>query len=148
MVNRYFDKLLADSYLTENKLGLLFMIFTSLSLLISCLGILGLTALSVVQRTKEIGLRKIAGASVSSIMLLLNKNYILRIVIAFVIAIPVSALLMNRWLEGFAYYAPLSWWIFALAGFITFFVAASTISWLCYRAAEKNPVESLKIFLL
>jgi len=141
---RFFDDLIAESYQTENRLGRLFMIFAFLSLVISCLGILGLTAISTQKRTKEIGLRKIAGASVLSIMILLNRNYMLWIAIAFVIAAPIAALLMNRWLQGFAYHAGLSWWIFALAGLITLTVAVATISWLCYRAASRNPVESLK----
>jgi len=141
---RFFDDQLAERYQTENKLGRLFMIFAFLSLVISCLGILGLTALSARQRTKEIGLRKIAGASVMSIIWLLNKNYMLYISIAFVIAVPPSALLMSRWLEGFAYHAPLSWWIFALAGLITLIVAAATVSWLCYRTASQNPIKSLR----
>jgi len=141
---RWFDELLAERYQAESRLGTLFMIFAFLSLVISCLGILGLTAFSVEKRTKEIGLRKIAGATVMSIMLLLIKNYMLWMIIAFVVAVPPSFLLMSRWLEGFAYHTPLSWWIFLLAGLITLIVAIATISWLCYRAANRNPVESLK----
>jgi len=141
---RFFDDQLAECYKTENKLGSLFMIFAFLSLVISCLGILGLTALNTQQRTKEIGMRKILGASVMSIMLLLKKNFMLWIAIAFVIAVPPSALLMNQWLQGFAYHAPLSWWIFVLAGLITLIVAVATVSWLCYRAASQNPVNLLK----
>ena len=141
---RFFDELLAERYQTENKSGRLLMIFAFLSLLISCLGILGLTALSTQQRTKEIGLRKIAGASVLSIIWLLNKDYALRIAIAFVIAAPPATLLMSRWLQGFAYHTPLGWQIFALAGLITLTVAAATVSWLCYRAANQNPVKSLR----
>ena len=141
---RYFEDLLAENYKTENQLARLFMLFTLLSLVISCLGIFGLTALSTVQRTKEIGLRKISGATVMSIMILLNKNYMLRIAIAFVIAFPISSLLMNRWLQNYAYHTPLSWWIFALAGLITFLIAILTISWLCYQAARRRPVELIR----
>jgi len=141
---RFFDDLLTERYQTENKLGRLFLIFTFLSIFISCLGILGLTAFSIERRTKEIGLRKIAGASIIDIMFLLNKNYIRWIAVAFVVAVPPSALLMNRWLQGFAYHTGLSWWIFLLAGLIALALAIVTISWLCYKAARRNPVELLR----
>jgi putative ABC transport system permease protein len=141
---RFFDELLAGRYQTENKLGRLFLVFTFLSIVISCLGILGLTAFSIERRTKEIGLRKIAGASIADIMLLLSKTYIRWIVIAFVIAVPPAALLMNRWLQDFAYHTPLSWWIFLLSGMIAITLAILVISWLCYKTARRNPVESLK----
>ncbi len=142
--HHFFDDKLAARYRTENELGRLFLIFTILSITISCLGILGLTAFSVEKRTKEIGLRKIAGASVMDIIWLLNRNYMRWIAIAFIIAVPIAALLMNRWLQGFVYHVSLSWWIFLLAGLITLVVAILTISWLCYKAANRNPVESLK----
>jgi len=103
-----------------------------------------LTAINTSQRTKEIGLRKISGASMMSIMLLLNKNYIRWIAIAFIIAVPVAALLMNRWLQDFAYHTPLSWWIFLLSGIITLIVAAATNSWICYNASRQNPVNLLR----
>ena len=140
----FFDDQIAARYRTESDLGLLFLIFTFLSLSISCLGILGLTAFNVERKTKEIGLRKIAGASVFNIMYLLNKNYIRWIGVAFVFAVPPSAWLMNRWLQGFAYHAPLSWWIFLLAGLIAMILSLVTIIWLCYKAATRNPVESLR----
>jgi putative ABC transport system permease protein len=141
---RFFNDQLAARYRTENELGWLFLIFTLLSLSISCLGILGLTAISTGQRTKEIGLRKIAGASIVSIMLLLNKNYMRWIAIAFIIAVPFAAFLMNRWLQAFAYHTPLSWWIFFVSGLITLIVAAATNSWICYKAARQNPVNLLR----
>ena len=141
---RFFDDQIAALYQTENQLGRLFLLFTLLSLIISCLGILGLTAIRTEQRTKEIGLRKIAGASAMSIMLLLNKSYFRWIAIAFIIAVPPAALLMNRWLEGFAYHIPLSWALFLLAGIIALLVAFATIGWLCYKAALKNPVNLLR----
>jgi len=140
---RYFDEQIAALYRTENQLGRLFLIFTFLSLSISCLGILGLTAFSVQRRTKEIGLRKIAGASIFDVMYLLNKDFMRWIGVAFVIAVPPSALLMNRWLEGFAYHAGLGWRIFPLAGLIALVLSLAAISGLCYRAACRNPVETL-----
>jgi len=141
---RFFDEQIADLYRTEHQLGTLFLIFTFLSLAISCLGILGLTAFSVERRTKEIGLRKIAGATIFDVMYLLNKNYIRWIAVAFVIAVPPSALLMNRWLQNFAYHAGLSWWLFLLAGAIALVLSLAAISWLCFRAATRNPVEALR----
>ena len=141
---RFFDEQIAAHYRTENQLGLLFLIFTFLSLSISCLGILGLTAFSVERRTKEIGLRKIAGATIFDVMYLLNKNYIRWIAVAFVIAVPPSAFLMNQWLQNFVYHADFSWWIFLLGGVIALVLSLVTISWLCYRAASRNPVEALR----
>jgi len=141
---RFFDDQVTSLYRTEHELGWLFLFFTLLSLIISCLGILGLTAISTEQRTKEIGLRKIAGASVLSIMLLLNRNHIRRIVVAFIIAVPPAALLMHRWLQGFAFHTPLSWWIFLLSGIIALLVAIATICGLCYKAARQNPVNLLR----
>ena len=141
---RFFDEQLNERYKTENQLGRLFMVFAFLSLVISSLGILGLTAISAQQRTKEIAVRKILGASVMNIMWMLNKTYMLRIAIAFVIAVPPSALLMHRWLQNFAYRVALNWWIFTIAGLITLIFATATIAWLCYRAANQNPVNYLR----
>ena len=140
----YFSEQLSARYRAENQLGSLFLVLTLLSLSISCLGILGLTALSVEQKTKEIGLRKIAGASIISIILLLAKTYVRSIAIAFVIVVPPAALTMNRWLQNFAYNTGLSWWIFLSAGIIALILAIVTIGWLCYKAANQNPVNLLR----
>jgi putative ABC transport system permease protein len=141
---RFFKDQIAERYQAENKLGKLFLLITFLSLSISCLGILGLTAINTGQRTKEIGLRKITGASVMNIMLLLNKKYIRWIAVAFIVAVPFAAFLMNRWLQAFAYHTPLSWWIFLLSGLITLIVAIAANSWLCYKAARQNPINLLR----
>ena len=141
---QFFDDQIAALYQTENKLSRIFLIFTFLSIFISCLGILGLTALSIKQRTKEIGLRKIAGATVLDIMLLLNKAYIRWIAIAFIIAVPISIAIVHKWLQGFSYRTPLSWWVFLIAGLMAIILAIAVISWLCYTSARQNPVKSLR----
>ena len=96
------------------------------------------------QRTKEIGIRKINGATVSEILGLLNKNFVKWVAIAFVIATPIAYSAMNKWLENFAYKTSLSWWIFALAGLLALGIALLTVSWQSWRAATRNPVEALR----
>jgi putative ABC transport system permease protein len=106
--------------------------------------LLGLSLLISQQRTKEIGIRKVNGASVSEILVMLNKDFVKWVVIAFVIATPIAYYAMNKWLENFAYKTSLSWWIFALAGLLALGIALITVSFQSWKAATKNPVESLR----
>ncbi|HHU96048.1 MAG TPA: hypothetical protein GXX67_02130 [Petrimonas sp.] len=115
-----------------------------ISIFIACLGLFGLSMFVAEQRTKEIGIRKINGASISEILTLLNTSFIKWIVIAFVIATPLAYYAMAKWLENFAYKTALSWWIFPLAGLVALLVALVTVSWQSWRAATKNPVEALR----
>ena len=96
------------------------------------------------QRTKEIGIRKVNGANVEDILMLLNKDFIKWVAIAFVVACPIAYYAMNKWLENFAYKTTLSWWIFALAGVLALGIALLTVSWQSWRAATRNPVEALR----
>ena len=96
------------------------------------------------QKTKEIGIRKVNGATISEIMLMLNKDFVKWVVVAFVIACPLAYYALTKWLENFAYKTTLSWWVFALAGLFTLVIALLTVSWQTYRAASRNPVESLR----
>ena len=96
------------------------------------------------QKTKEIGIRKVNGATIAEIMFMLNKDFVKWVFVAFVVACPVAYYAMSKWLENFAYKTTLSWWVFALAGFFTLVIALLTVSWQTYRAATKNPVESLR----
>lgn len=141
-------------YFLDDKLNLLYSqedrqigmisLFSMLSLIISVLGILGLSIFTSQYRTKEIGIRKINGATVIEIVTLLNRGFVKWIIIAFVIATPLAYYAMTKWLENFAYKTALSWWIFVLAGFVALIVAVLTVSWQSWCAATKNPVESLK----
>jgi len=108
------------------------------------MGILGQIFLISLNRTKEIGVRKVNGAKVTEILILLNKDFVIWVAVAFVIASPVAYYAMNKWLENFAYKTTLSWWIFALAGLLALGIALLTVSWQSWRAATRNPVEALR----
>ena len=115
-----------------------------LALVISCMGLLSLAIFTTKRRIKEIGIRKVNGAKVSEVMAMLNKDFVRWVIIAFVIATPVSWYGMNKWLESFAYKTELSWWIFALAGILALGIALLTVSWQSWKAATRNPVEALR----
>jgi len=121
-----------------------FAIFAGIAIFVACLGLLGLTMYAAYQRTKEIGVRKVLGASTSRILVLLSKDFLKLVLIASIIAIPVAAWVMNNWLQGFAYRIPMSWWIFAVAGGAAFIIALVTISFQSIRAATANPAKSLR----
>jgi len=131
-------------YIKEKKLAQAFTFFTILAIFIACLGIFGLAILATEQRTKEIGIRKVNGATVKEILFMLNKDFAKWVAIAFVIACPIAYYAMSTWLENFAYKTALSWWVFALAGFFTLAIALLTVSWQSYSAATRNPVEALR----
>ena len=131
-------------YSDVQRTGDIFMYFAMLAIIVACLGLFGLAEFITKMRTKEIGIRKINGAKVSEILIMLNKDFLKWVAIAFIIATPIAYYVMNKWLENFAYKTELSWWIFALAGCITLVIALLTVSWQTYRAAHKNPVEALR----
>ena len=140
----FLDDRLNLLYAKEDRQVNLIAFFSLLSLVISVLGILGLSIFTSQYRTKEIGIRKINGATITEILVLLNTGFIKWIVIAFVIATPVAWYAMSRWLENFAYKTALSWWSFALAGLVSLIVALLTVSWQSWRAASRNPVAALR----
>jgi putative ABC transport system permease protein len=108
------------------------------------IGLFAISFHSSRKRTKEIGIRKINGATINVVMLLLNKDFSRWIIIAFIIASPIALIIMHRWLQGFAYRTGLNWWIFALAGLLTVAITFLTISWQSWRASTRNPVEALR----
>jgi putative ABC transport system permease protein len=108
------------------------------------MGLLSLAIFTTKRRIKEIGIRKVNGAKVSEVMAMLNKDFVRWVIIAFLIATPVSWYAMNKWLESFAYKTELSWWIFALAGILALGIALLTVSWQSWKAATRNPVEALR----
>jgi len=118
--------------------------FSVLAILIACMGLFGLTSIIARRRTKEIGIRRVNGAEISELMLMLNRDFLKWVLLAIVIAVPVAWYVMNRWMEGFAYRAGLSWWVFGLAGVMVLLIALLTVSYQSFRASTRNPVDSLR----
>jgi putative ABC transport system permease protein len=140
----FVDKDFAQKFQNEQTLATLANLFGGLAIVISCLGLLGLAAYAAEQRTKEIGVRKVLGASVVNLAGLLSKDFLKLVGIAILIAVPLSIWQLNNWLNNYEYHIPLSWWIMALAGFITIAVALLTVSFQAVKAALSNPVKSLR----
>jgi len=140
----FLDQNFEAQYNEDKAFGSAFQIFTILAILIASMGLFGLTSYTCIQRKKEIGIRKVNGASITQILSLLNKDFVKWVVLAFIIAVPISWYAMNKWLEGFAYKTEMSWWIFALAGLTALGIALITVSWQSFQAAVANPVDSLR----
>ncbi|RYU93853.1 FtsX-like permease family protein [Emticicia agri] len=132
------------TYQSEQRTGQLFSIFATLNIIISCLGLFGLAMFTAQQRTKEIGVRKVLGASVMSVVVLLSKDFVKLIFIAILIVTPIAWYAMSEWLEDFAYRVEISWWIFAVAGLLAIAVALLTVSFQSIKAALMNPIKSLR----
>jgi len=143
---RYYftDDELAHNYKAENTVSQLSRYFAFLAIFISCLGLFGLVMFTAEQRTKEIGIRKVLGASVTGIVQMLSKDFLKLICISFVIGFPFAWWLMSKWLQNYAYRIPIVWWMFALAGVAALFIALITISFQAIKAARSNPVKSLR----
>lgn len=141
---QFLDDHISNQYKTEALTSKIALALTFLALIISCLGLLGLALSTIQKRTKEIGIRKVNGARISEVLIMLNKDFVKWVAIAFVIATPIAYFAMNKWLENFAYKTELSWWIFALAGILALGIALLTVSWQSWQAARRNPVESLR----
>ncbi|MFT4031939.1 MAG: ABC transporter permease [Siphonobacter sp.] len=140
----FLDQFLDDLYRTEQRTAQVVLVFSVLTILIACLGLFGLAAYSAEQRTKEIGVRKVLGASEIQLVTLLSKDFLRLVGIAFLIASPIAWWFMNEWLTSFAYRVQISWWMFAAAGGIALMIALLTVSSQAIRAAMMNPVKSLK----
>jgi putative ABC transport system permease protein len=133
-----------QQYHAEQKLGRVFVASAAAAILIACMGLFGLVSYTARQRVKEIGIRKVLGASVTDITALLSKDFVKLVAIAIVIASPVAGWLMKSWLQNFAYRTSLSWWIFLAAGVLTLLLALATVSFQAIKAATSNPVKSLR----
>lgn len=131
-------------YRSEQRVGKIFIAFALLALFIACLGLLGLATFAAEQRTKEIGIRKVLGASVSNIAGMLSKDFLKLVIIAALITFPVAWWAMNKWLQGFAYRVNISWWVFVLAGIVALLIALLTVGLQAMKAAVSNPVKSLR----
>lgn len=140
----FVDEAFDRQYRAEERFGTLFLYFSGLAIFIACLGLLGLTAYTTVQRTKEIGVRKVLGASVPSIIILLSKDFLKLVLIAVVIASPLAWYAMSQWLNDFAYKIDIAWWMFAVAGLLAVGIALLTVSVQSIKAALMNPVKSLR----
>jgi len=140
----FVDDELNRHYHSEMIVGQLANVFAFIAIFISCMGLFGLSMFTAGQRTKEIGVRKVLGASVARIAALLSKDFLLLVIIAFVIATPIAWWTMNKWLQDFAYKTDIGWMIFALAGFAAMVIALATISFQAIKAAIANPVKSLR----
>ena len=140
----FLDQKIANFYQQERQLLDLYKIFASIAIFISCLGLYGLAAFMSVQRIKEVGIRKVLGATVNNILILFSKEFVMLVSIAFAVAAPIAWYLMHLWLNDFQYRINMDWWIFALAGILAITVALCTISVQAIRSAIANPVKSLR----
>ncbi len=140
----FLDDFFDRQYRSEERFGDLFMNFAVLAIMISCLGLLGLASYSTLQRTKEIGVRRVLGASVTGVVRLLSADFLKLVAIAFLISCPIAWLAMHRWLQDFAYRTPLSWWVFAGSGVVAIAIAFATIGYQAIKAATASPVKSLR----
>ncbi|WP_247233094.1 ABC transporter permease [Telluribacter sp. SYSU D00476] len=140
----FLDQRFGRLYAREQTQQVLFGVFAGIAIFISCLGLLGLSMFMAEQRTKEIGVRKVLGASVGNLVALLSKDFMKLVLIAIVIASPIAWYAMDRWLQDFAYRTDIQWWVFALAGIVAILIALFTISFQSIKAALMNPIKSLR----
>jgi putative ABC transport system permease protein len=141
---QFLEEHFKEVYRTDSQITQMVGILTFLAILISCLGLFGLASYSAERRIKEIGVRKVLGASISSIVSLLSRHFITLVLVANAIAWPLAWFTVNKWMEDYAYRVPMSWWVFALAGLVALGIALLTVSLLAMRAARANPVQSLR----
>ena len=140
----FYDTQFQAMYEKEDKLAKSITFFSIIALVLTCMGILGQIFMISLNRTKEIGIRKVNGARISEVLIMLNRDFVKWVAIAFVIATPIAYYAMNKWLQNFAYKTSLSWWIFALAGVLALGIALLTVSFQSWKAATRNPVEALR----
>ena len=140
----FLDERYNKQYQADERFGEVFGFFTLLAVLVACLGLLGLATFTARQRTKEIGVRKVLGASVASIIQLLSKDFLKLVMVAILIASPLAWYAMHQWLQTFAYRVDMSWWVFALAGVLAVGIALLTVSFQSIKAALMNPIKSLR----
>jgi len=140
----FLDDRFASVYEAEQKTAQIFILFASISIFIAAMGLFGLSAFTAQQRTKEIGVRKVLGATITQVAIMVSKEFVVMVLIAFCIAVPITWYAMHNWVNGFAYRAAISWWIFALAGVLALFIAIVTVSFQAIKAAVANPTKSLR----
>ncbi len=138
------ENVFEEQYREEKKFSTIFLYFSILSLVIACLGLYGLISYTTTQKTKEIGIRKVLGATANGIAAMLSGSFLKLVLFACIIAMPVAWYIMNRWLEDFAYRTTISWWMFTVAGVLVLLIALITVSFEAIKAAIANPVKSLR----
>ena len=139
----FLDENLESLYRSEQRLSKIFVLFTSLAVIIACLGLLGLATFTAEQRSKEIGIRKVLGATAGHVVVLMSKEFTKLVVISFILAIPLSYLFLSKWLEGFAYKVDIGVASFVAGGVVSLLIAWLTVSYQSFKAAVANPVNSL-----
>ena len=139
-VNENIDRWYKDEQMMAN----LFSIAAGIAIILSCMGLFGIASIIIRQRVKEIGVRKVLGASVSGIVALVSKEFIKPVIIAFLIAVPIGWWAMNKWLQNYAYRVNVQWWVFAIAGIAAVLITICTVSFQSIKAAIANPVKSLR----
>lgn len=140
----FLDAEFESLYRADVTIGQVFSVFTFLSLTVACLGLLGLAIYTAQRRTKEIGIRKVLGASIENVVTMLSKDFLKLVIVAAILSFPIAWYAMDKWLQDFAYRTPVSWWIFSLAAGITLLIALATISFQSIKAALSNPIKSLR----
>ena len=140
----FLDEILQNAYFQEQRFGQAATTFSGLAVFVACLGLLGLAAFTAEQRTKEIGVRKVLGASIPNIIMLLSKEFLALVLISNIIAWPIAYYLMSQWLQDFAYHIDLSFLTFIAGGLLALLIALATVSLLAFRAARSNPVDALR----
>ena len=140
----YLDNTYNNLYQTEQRFGKSFAAFTLIALFIACIGLFGLVTHNVIQRTKEIGIRKVLGASIAHIITLLSKDFLKPILFALLIASPIAWYVMQQWLDNFAYHTNIKWWFFGLAAILAIMTSLFAVGFQSIKAALGNPVESLR----
>jgi putative ABC transport system permease protein len=140
----FLDEFFGRQYEEDQRFGIIFGLFAALAILIACFGLLGLSAYNVIQRTKEIGIRKVLGASVQQLLFILSKDFLFLVFIALVVAVPLTWWTMSNWLQGFAFRTDIHWWVFIVAGILAIFIALLTVSTRALKAARANPVKNLR----
>jgi putative ABC transport system permease protein len=141
---RFLDDSFNEMYRNEQRVGKIAITFAVLAILIACLGLFGLVTYAAERRIKEIGIRKVLGATISNIITMLSKDFLLLVVIAAIISFPVAWWVMHKWLQDFAYRINISWWVFIIAGLVAAAIAFITVSFQAVRAAMANPVKNLR----
>jgi putative ABC transport system permease protein len=140
----FLDEQFFDTYKAEQTTGKILGIFAGLTIAVACLGLFGLATFTVRQRSREVGIRKVLGASVAGILILLSRDFLRLVIVAFCIATPIAWLLMNKWLQNFEYRINVAWWIFALAAFVAVIITLFTVGFRGLKAALTSPAAILK----
>ncbi|MCL1936800.1 MAG: ABC transporter permease, partial [Candidatus Azobacteroides sp.] len=142
---RFFDEAIQNVYQKEQHLTLLITLFSAIAVLISIIGVFGLIVFDTAYRRKEISVRRVLGSSITEIITLFNKIYLILLAICFLIACPITYYFISKWLENFAYQTPVYWWVFLLGGLIVLLITLLTVSAQSYRAAVRNPTKALNL---